>query len=295
MEKPEVHSSLCIPRNFSCIASLSGSLAGEYVGCGAEGELDCHPKCHQQERSREGSSNCGGHPSPGQRRRAKSLPAPAERGAASLETASTCRTRRKSVRFADSLGLELTTIKHFCDADVPQIPHRVMARLRNERPDCLLPTKMMDILLDNPAHTLEPTFSNPVSCPGFLERVRTDKVCLESFSTDQFSILGLIRVSNIAFEKQVVVRYTLNQWTSFVDIVASHSSHSPDGQTDNFFFKLITPLFLDMGGTMQFAIRYLVAGQEFWDNNKGLNYHVVSHKVKVSPPKDWENGWIHFI
>ncbi|XP_051884328.1 protein phosphatase 1 regulatory subunit 3D [Pristis pectinata] len=295
MEKPAVHSNLCIPRNFSCMARLNGSLAEEYTGCGGDGGLDCHPWCQQQERSREGPGSCSSHPSPGQRRRAKSLPAPAERGAASLEKASACRANTKTVRFADSLGLELTTIRHFCDADMPQIPHRVMARLRKERPERLLSANMMDVLLDDPAHTLQPMFSNPASCPGFLERVRRDKVCLESISTDQFSLLGLIRVSNVAYEKQVVVRYTLNQWTSYVDIGASHSAHSADGQTDTFCFKLVTPLFLDTGGTLQFAIRYSVAGQEFWDNNKGLDYQVVSHKVKVSPPKDWENGWIHFI
>lgn len=290
-----MHSSLCIPRNFSCMAELYSSLAEECAGAGLEGGNDCHPVCQHQERSRECSSNCGGFPSPGQRRRAKSLPAPADRSGTSLEKASVCRASRKTVRFADSLGLELTTIRHFCDADMPQIPHRVMARLRKERPERMLPANMMDFLLDNTAHTLEPMFIDPASCPGFLERVRTDKVCLETISTDNFSVLGLVRVSNISYEKQVLVRYTLNQWTSYVDIGASHNAHSVDGQTDTFSFKLVTPLFLDTGGTLQFAIRYSVAGQEFWDNNKGHDYHVLSHKVKISPPKDWENGWIHFI
>ncbi|XP_069758225.1 protein phosphatase 1 regulatory subunit 3E [Narcine bancroftii] len=294
MEKPAVHSSLCIPKNFSCVAALYGNLAEECsrgAGCGVEEGVEYLPKGQPQpeERSREGPSSCGAHPSPGQRRRAKSLPAPADRG---LEKAPACRASQKSVRFADSLGLELTTIKHYCDADMPQIPHRVMARLRTER---LQATNVMNLLLAPPAHTLEPLFRNPAGCPGFVERVKTDKVCLETISTDHFSILGLIRVSNLAYEKQVAVRYTLNQWTSYVDIGAHHSAHSADDQTDTFYFKLVTPLFLDAGGTLQFAIRYSVAGQEFWDNNQGLNYQIVSHKVKVTPPKDWENGWIHFI
>ncbi|XP_067854242.1 protein phosphatase 1 regulatory subunit 3E isoform X2 [Heptranchias perlo] len=300
MERAAVRSSPFIPRNFSCMAELHGSLAEEcsLAVAGAAGglefqEMGCRVKSQfeKQQRSRESRD-----PSPGQRRRAKSLPAPGDRAAAAaLNLVATCPARRKRVRFADSLGLELTTIRHFCDADMPQIPHRVMARLRVERPNHLMGRDMMDMFLGNPTHILEPLFSNPGSRPDFLERVRQGYVCLESISTDHFSILGVVRVFNLAYEKEVMVRYTLNQWTSFVDIAASYTAHSADGLTDTFSFKLVTPVFLDMGGTLQFAIRYSVAEQEYWDNNNGSDYQVRSHKFKISPPKDWENGWIHFI
>ncbi|XP_067905204.1 protein phosphatase 1 regulatory subunit 3E [Heterodontus francisci] len=294
MEKTAVQSGLYMPRNFSCIAGLYGSLAeGCALAADGAGEREMQESCPlksqlEKQRSREPSSSKA--PSPGQRRRAKSLPAPGDRALTALT-----RARSKKVRFADSLGLELTTIRHFCDADMPQIPHRVMARLREERPERLLDSTMMAMFLDNPTHFLEPLFTNPCDSPHFQQRVWLDRVCLESIATDQFSILGVIRVLNIAYEKQVVVRYTLNQWNSFIDLAACYTAHSEGSQTDTFSFKLIAPVFLDAGGTLQFAIRYLVAGQEYWDNNKGSDYQVRSHKFKISPPKDCENGWIHFI
>ncbi|XP_020369550.2 protein phosphatase 1 regulatory subunit 3E [Rhincodon typus] len=291
MEKPAVTSGLCMPRNFSCIAGLSGSLAEEYVlasmgdgeNCKRQGQAD-------KQRSRDGASGSNKTLSPGQRRRAKSLPAPGGRAVTVLT-----RARSKKVRFADSLGLELTTIRHFCDAEVPHVPQRVMARLREQPPDHLLSNKMMAMFLDSPTRLLEPLFSNPGSSPEFEHRLRHDRVCLESISTDQFSVLGLVRVVNIAYEKQVTVRYTLNQWDSYMDVAAAYTEQSADRSTDTFSFKLVAPVFLDTGGTLQFAIRYLVAGREYWDNNKGSDYQVRSHKFKISPPKDWENGWIHFI
>uniref|UniRef100_UPI00398E95BB protein phosphatase 1 regulatory subunit 3E n=1 Tax=Pristiophorus japonicus TaxID=55135 RepID=UPI00398E95BB len=295
MEETAVHSSLCIPRNFSCMAALYGSLAddcslAEEAGGAAEGggggglEIQgsegSQPKNPPSERQRSrnattSTNSSSNSPSPGQRRRAKSLPAPGHRDTSALERVAACPARRKNVRFADSLGLELTTIRHFCDADMPQIPHRVMARLREERPERLVSRDMLDMFLGHPAHALEPQFVNPGSRPDFLEQVRLARVCLEGISTDQFSILGTVRVSNLAYEKQVVVRYTLNQWTSSVDIAASYTAQAPDGQTDFFSFKLVTPVFLDVGGTLQFAIRYTVAGQEYWDNNGGSNYQLL--------------------
>ncbi|GCB73950.1 protein phosphatase 1 regulatory subunit 3E [Scyliorhinus torazame] len=293
MEKTAVQPGLCMPRNFSCIAGLYGSLAEDCAVVADPGTGDPEPGCKQRgQRSREPSTNSGSNktPSPGQRRRAKSLPAPGGRAVTLLTRASS-----KKVRFADSLGLELTTIRHFCDGDMPQVPPRVMARLRERPPQCLLSDQMMAMFLDSPTHLLEPLFTNPGRWPDFQQQVRLARVCLESISTDQFSILGVIKVWNLAYEKQVTVRYTLNQWSSFVDIAACHSAHSADNQTDTFSFKLVAPVFLDTGGTLQFAIRYLAAGQEYWDNNKGSDYQVRSHKFKISPPKDWENGWIHFI
>ncbi|XP_078066703.1 protein phosphatase 1 regulatory subunit 3E [Mustelus asterias] len=283
-------SALCLPRNFSCIAGLYGSLAedggtGEAEGPESRGR---GAECEKQ-RSREGGggTKC---PSPGQRRRAKSLPAPGDRALSALSRASS-----KKVRFADSLGLELTTIRHFCDADMPQVPPRVMARLRDRPAECPLSNRVMAMFLDSPSRLLEPLFSNPASRPDFQQRVRKNRVCLESICTDQFSVAGLVRVWNLAYEKQVLVRYSLDHWRSHMDLAASHSAHSPDSQTDTFSFKLVAPVFLEAGGTLQFAIRYRVAGQEFWDNNRGSDYQVRSHRFKISPPKDWENGWIHFI
>uniref|UniRef100_A0A4W6C9Y5 CBM21 domain-containing protein n=1 Tax=Lates calcarifer TaxID=8187 RepID=A0A4W6C9Y5_LATCA len=188
---------------------------------------------------------------PNLRRRCKSLPTPTER--AKLEISrSRSPTSQKKVRFADSLGLELISVKHFDDTDVPEVPERILLQ-----------------------------FTNPV--------------LLETVEADEFSLSGFVRVLNLAFEKSVSLRYSLNNWITFMDSLASYVPDSSDGVTDKFCFKIVMPTYLDNGGTLQFAIKYCVGGQEFWDNNNGNNYKVRRHRFKMSPPREWENGWIHFI
>uniref|UniRef100_A0A3B4DMY7 CBM21 domain-containing protein n=1 Tax=Pygocentrus nattereri TaxID=42514 RepID=A0A3B4DMY7_PYGNA len=229
--------------------------------------------------------------SPTQRRRCKSLPSPAER--ARLEIArSRSPNSQKKVRFADSLGLELISVKHFDDADVPEIPERVMDKFRKARA-----LHLNNFEASNGSAQsvfMELLFTNPGASADFIERVKELKVSLERVNADEFCLSGLVRVLNMAFEKSVGLRYTLNNWSTFVDAPATYVPHSSDGLTDKFSFKIVTP-FLEAGGTLQFAIKYLVDGHEFWDNNDGDNYKVRRHRFKISPPREWENGWIHFI
>uniref|UniRef100_A0A673A0Z6 CBM21 domain-containing protein n=1 Tax=Sphaeramia orbicularis TaxID=375764 RepID=A0A673A0Z6_9TELE len=166
--------------------------------------------------------------SPSLRRRCKSLPTPTER--AKLEISrSRSPTSEKKVRFADSLGLELISVKHFSDADEPEVPEP--------------PTQSVEV-----------------------------KVLLESVEADEFSLSGFVRVLNLAFEKSVSLRYSLNNWITFMDSLALYVPDSSDGVTDKFCFKIIMPTYLDNGGTLQFAIKYCVGGEEYWDNNNGNNY-----------------------
>uniref|UniRef100_A0A4W4GHN9 CBM21 domain-containing protein n=1 Tax=Electrophorus electricus TaxID=8005 RepID=A0A4W4GHN9_ELEEL len=207
--------------------------------------------------------------SPTQRRRCKSLPSSAER--ARLEIArSRSPSSQKKVRFADSLGLELISVKHFDDTDMPEIPDRIINKFKKGR---ALHLNNFDKSTSSVQSTfMEMLFTVPGTLPDFLDRVKEVKVLLERVETDEFSISGIVRVLNVAFEKSVSLRYTMNNWITFIDILASYIPHSSDGFTDKFSFKIITPTFLDSGGTLQFAIKYTVNGAEFWDNNDGNNY-----------------------
>uniref|UniRef100_A0A3B3R5R1 CBM21 domain-containing protein n=1 Tax=Paramormyrops kingsleyae TaxID=1676925 RepID=A0A3B3R5R1_9TELE len=246
----------CIPRNYSCMAGLFGSLAAA---------------SHRKEDGEEDSE-----------------PRPRAR----LEIArSRSPTSQKKVRFADSLGLELTSVKHFCDADMPEVPQRILDKFKRGN---AMHLNNFPKITNQPA-CMETQFVNPGQLPGFMEKVQEVKVLLESVETDEFSMSGVVRVLNLAFEKSVLLRYTLNNWLTFFDVQASYVPRSSDGATDKFSFKIITPAFLETGGTLQFAIKYTVGGNEFWDNNKGNNYKVRRHRFKISPPREWENGWIHFI
>uniref|UniRef100_A0A3Q2WXY7 CBM21 domain-containing protein n=1 Tax=Haplochromis burtoni TaxID=8153 RepID=A0A3Q2WXY7_HAPBU len=220
--------------------------------------------------------------SPNLRRRCTSLPTPTER--AKLEIArSRSPTIKKKVRFADSLGLELISVKHFDDTDVPEGPLH-LHHLETKFPRGPAQSVFMEL-----------QFTNPGTLPGFEQKVREVNVLLETVEADEFSLSGFVRVLNLAFEKSVSLRYSLNNWITFMDSLASYVPNSSDGDTDKFCFKIVMPTYPDNGGTLQFAIKYCVGGQEFWDNNNGNNYKVRRHRFKMSPPREWENGWIHFI
>ncbi|XP_043937730.1 protein phosphatase 1 regulatory subunit 3D-like [Protopterus annectens] len=306
-------SARCMPRNFSCTAAWYSGLSegckevaendapnpsssGSYIVQAVEDEAP-DPTSGRSTSTAEKSR--GRDPvlcpqSPSTRRRAKSLPAPCDR--MTLTTTPPSPVKPKCVRFADSLGLELTSVRHFCDADLPQVPQHVMASLKKTKPGQHY-LDNLDVLYRMPTQSvfLEPLFVNPSSAPDFLDKVMQRKVCLEGIRTDDFSISGTIRVINLFYEKTVAVRYSLNEWRSFIDLVAPYVPNSSDGDTDKFSFKLIAPALLEKGGTLQFAIQYCVGGQEFWDNNDGNNYKIRSHKFRISPLKEFDSAWVHFI
>ncbi|XP_066570165.1 protein phosphatase 1 regulatory subunit 3E [Amia ocellicauda] len=306
MENATAHSAVimlpprnCMPRNYSCMAGLFGSLASASQRK-EDGEEDKDGSCDSlenhvvEERPRGRESVFKPPQSPTLRRRAKSLPAPSER--AKLEVGrDRSPASQKKVRFADSLGLELTSVKHFCNADMPEVPQHVLDKFKKGRTPNHFNNFDMFPRVPTQSVFMETQFISPGHTAGFLERVRQAKVSLEVVETDEFSLSGVVRVLNVAFEKRVFLRYSLNNWLTFSDVPASYVPNSSDGLTDKFSFKLIPPSFLESGGTLQFAVKYCVGCQEYWDNNNGINYKVRSHRFKISPPKEWENGWIHFI
>ncbi|XP_043913971.1 protein phosphatase 1 regulatory subunit 3E-like [Protopterus annectens] len=236
-------------------------------------------------------------PSPTARRRARSAPADSTQAALRVSLRSYSPNTRKKVRFADSLGLELTTVHLFSQSDMPNVPAHVQANLFHDSVSHFGPCLTNLPLKDEPHHFryLEPLFCNPGTKPDFLERVRNQKVCLESIELETFAISGTVRVLNLAFEKAVSIRYSTDDWNSYSEARAVYLSG--DRYTDRFGFRLPLPPphCLHLGSTLQFAVRYRVGLAEFWDNNARLNYKVQHRQLKMSPLKDLESSWIHFI
>ncbi|KAG7272089.1 hypothetical protein CRUP_002906 [Coryphaenoides rupestris] len=306
----------CLASNYSCIAGLFGSLAPSAANPTLEDGEDfdrvvngtCEPVdspvVEERPRGREILLLIKPATSPNLRRRCRSLPTLTERAKLEISRVRSP-TSTKTVRFADSLGLELTSVKHFDDADLPRVPERILAKCAKEGPPLgtnhHVGTKFPRPL--NQSVCVEQQFTNPGALPDFEQKVREVKVMLETFEADDVSLSGVVRVLNLAFEKSVYLRYSLNNWITFMDSLASYVPDSSDGVTDRFSFKITTPTFREVGGgggggggTLQFAIRYCVGGEEYWDNNVGKNYKVRRHnKLKMSPPREWENSWIHFI
>ncbi|NXX17433.1 PPR3E phosphatase, partial [Podargus strigoides] len=138
----------------------------------------------------------------------------------------------------------------------------------------------------------------PPSRPGFAERVRQQKVRLEWVRAEPAGLRGAVRVLNLAYEKAVSVRYTLNRWASCAEVPAAFQPAGPaDGLTDRFAFFL--PLAAAAEATLEFAVRYRVAGAEYWDNNGGANYRLRGRPrvpPAAGPPQDPDStAWVHFI
>ncbi|NXF20264.1 PPR3D phosphatase, partial [Rhodinocichla rosea] len=153
-----------------------------------------------------------------------------------------------------------------------------------------------------PPPLLEPLFPpQPGASPGFAERVRQHKVRLEWVRAEPAGLRGAVRVLNLAYEKVVSVRYTLNGWASCAEAAATYQPPAPaDGISDRFAFLLpLGAAATAAETTLEFAVRYRVAGAEYWDNNEGKNYRLRGRQrvpPAAGPPQDPDSSaWIHFI
>jgi len=160
----------------------------------------------------------------------------------------------------------------------------------------------------SPEKCLFPMFQQPSGCPEFIDRLRTQKVCLENaYLGDSMSINGTVRVLNIEFHKSVHVRYTLDNWENFADLQATYAVGSSDGFSDKFNFVLYANT-LDVGQRLEFAVRYMTGSDIYWDNNNGANYafqcltpvntdnnYLTSNlEVLETPPPPEDSGWASF-
>lgn len=200
--------------------------------------------------------------------------------------------RKKIVRFADVLGLDLADVRTFLD-EIPKVPNSAYSDLiyndifqkdsspvntlsnswESSYPDtrrssgCVLPGRKLD-------RTLLPLFQQPGGMPNFLDLVRERRVCLENAVVQDpisLSIQGTVRVINLDFHKSVHIRYTLNSWKNYSDLQATYVLNSCDGFSDTFTFVLYCHT-LSVGQRLEFAVRFQCKGEQYWDNNAGANY-----------------------
>lgn len=179
--------------------------------------------------------------------------------------------RKKIVRFADVLGLDLADVKTFVD-EVPKVPKSAYEDLEiNLDPPIIHPPLNLGPKADR---VLVPLFQQPGALPCFLDTIREKQVNLENAAvTDpvNLTITGTVRVRNLDFHKSVYVRYSTDNWRSFSDLQASYVENSCDGFSDKFTFTLYGNSIL-IGQRIEMAIRFHCRGQQFWDNNYDTNY-----------------------
>ncbi|XP_032679545.1 glycogen-binding subunit 76A isoform X2 [Odontomachus brunneus] len=207
--------------------------------------------------------------------------------------------RKKIVRFADVLGLDLAAVRTFLD-EIPRIPNSAYSDLVFQKDDFFqkdsspVSNALSSVgngwgdcysndnngrrgsmpLSRKMERMLVPLFQQPGGMANFLDLVRERRVCLENVLVQNPTILaiqGTVRVINLDFHKSVHIRYTLNSWRNFSDLQATYVPNSCDGFSDKFSFVLYCHTLL-IGQRLEFAVRFQCKGTQYWDNNGGANY-----------------------
>ncbi|XP_052012211.1 protein phosphatase 1 regulatory subunit 3G [Apodemus sylvaticus] len=222
-----------------------------------------------------------------------------------------CSKCKKRVQFADSLGLSLASVKHFSEAEEPQVPPAVLSRLHSfplrsedlQQLGGLLAVAKMPAPLLVPRARLRPLFQLP-GLRAAEERLRRQRVCLERVQCSlppRAEVTGSGRVVSCPGPRAVAVRYTFTEWRTFLDVPAElhpesleplapvRSGNSRSGaegseeepSTERFCFSLCLPPglqpkegedFDSCGVAIHFAVSYRCEQGEYWDNNEGANY-----------------------
>ncbi|KXJ22896.1 Protein phosphatase 1 regulatory subunit 3A [Exaiptasia diaphana] len=116
----------------------------------------------------------------------------------------------------------------------------------------------------------------PLFRTDFFQRFEKSSVLLENIfvSSSRNVLIGVIRVKNLAYKKEVFVRHTFNEWKEHKDEKAEFAYQCCDGRADKFLFQLRIHRSDSQQnrGAVQFAICCKMNIFEFWDNNNGSNY-----------------------
>ena len=91
-------------------------------------------------------------------------------------------------------------------------------------------------------------------------------------------LTGTVMVANLAYHKNIFIRWTADNWATYHDQVASYD-HSSSGYTHDWFtFSTDSSLLQkgeDGGVCVELAVAYQVNWQEFWDNNQQQNFTIL--------------------
>ena len=87
-----------------------------------------------------------------------------------------------------------------------------------------------------------------------------------------YKAVGYVKVKNVAYQKQVTVRYSLDYEVTWKDVEATYFATLEDGNEIWYFETEAIHSTYHSYPPIEFAIRYRVNGQEYWDNNANENY-----------------------
>ncbi|KAH8738324.1 putative phosphatase regulatory subunit-domain-containing protein [Ilyonectria robusta] len=179
----------------------------------------------------------------------------------------------------------LEHVRHFLQVDRPLAVSAGSSPVENYDSDTEYPFPSEDKTRSPPFEWEILTSNFPQDSPARKALpVRLEKVWL---SADQKTLHGSIAISNLAFQKAVTCRFTLDYWKTTSEVAAEFGHEIRPRETplghDRFTFsiKLADTANLE-SKTLFFCIRYAVNGREYWDNNDSRNFQVDFRKKHLA-------------
>lgn len=190
--------------------------------------------------------------------------------------------KKKRVVFADDRGRPLTQVRVMSEpSDVPPLWTRAY-----------LVGVTRGVKAEAVAMPWSPTFPQPASdYLAFRHKLDRNAVSLENVIVREAEqcLVGTVKVKNLAYDKEVVVRASSDSWTNHEDVHCIYVQQPGNPQPsslvvlyDTFRFRLTLPPKSD---TIEFCVRYKTDGTEHWDNNDGKNYAVRKRRESQSSAK----------
>lgn len=99
---------------------------------------------------------------------------------------------------------------------------------------------------------------------------RAEGLIMQRFPSN-VGVLASVTVRNIAYEKDVKVRYTTDNWLTINEVSASYAQTDESG-FERWAFSLELPV---DATDMELVVSYTVNGVTYWDNNLGRNHYYI--------------------
>ena len=181
------------------------------------------------------------------------------------------RRKSKSVHFADSKGLALVSVLTFNEE---QELREQFSRLANLTQTAAGRHRSRIEYASCKSKKSNGTHSKKIS-DKITKQLAWQKVYVEKAELIKGNIRSEVYVVNLAYEKHVKARFTLDSWQTYEEIDGKfHSNCTKD--IDKFVVEIPVPKHSAVKNfKIEFAVSYTVLGDTFWDNNNGLNYHAL--------------------
>ncbi|KAK0084921.1 hypothetical protein PV325_006123 [Microctonus aethiopoides] len=194
--------------------------------------------------------------------------------------------QKKRVVFADARGLSLTHV-------------RVMSEPSNMPPlwaNTYLAGVTSGLKAEAVSSPWETSFQQPASdYLAFRQKLEQQAVSLENVIIREAEqcLIGTVKVKNLAYDKEVIVRASSDEWATQEDVHCSYVEQPGNGLQaalnlyDTFRFKLTLPVKYNK---IEFCVCYRTNDKEYWDNNEKTNYIVQKRKKPRLPIRSKTTG-----